>query len=267
MPDPAPDRPIDRLLSIMARLRDPDRGCPWDVEQDFTTIAPYTIEEAYEVADAIARGDMADLKDELGDLLLQVVFHSRMAEELGHFRFDDVAEAIHAKMIRRHPHVFGAADADTPEAATVSWEAIKAEERKARPVQFESRLDGVPLALPALTRGLKLSRRAAAAGFEWPDLAAVWDKVDEEIGELKAEIEAGSAHDRLEDEFGDILFTLVNVARWLKVDPEKALARANAKVSQRFQTIERAANAAGERLEDWSLEQMEAVWQEAKARK
>ena len=265
MKQPNQDRPIDRLLAIMRRLRDPADGCPWDVEQDFSTIAPYTIEEAYEVADAIQRGDMADLKDELGDLLLQVVFHARMAEELGHFGFDDVAEAINAKMIRRHPHVFGQDAADTPDAATVSWEAIKAEERKARPEQFQSRLDGVPLALPALTRGLKLSKRAAAAGFEWPDLQAVWAKVDEEIGELKAEIAAGSDHDRLEDEMGDILFTLVNVARWLKIDPEKALTRANAKVVHRFQIIERAAEAKGEQLEDWTLEQMEEVWQAAKA--
>jgi MazG family protein len=260
--------PIQRLLQVMARLRDPDGGCPWDLEQDFSTIAPYTIEEAYEVADAIARGDLAHLKDELGDLLLQVVYHAQMAEEAGLFDFDQVAAAIADKMIRRHPHVFGTAEVDSARAQSHAWEAVKAAERASKAGAAEGShgvLDDVPLALPALVRAAKLQRRAARVGFDWPEPVQVLDKVEEEIAELRAELKSQANQDRLTDEIGDLLFAAVNLARHLDVDGEAALRQANAKFERRFRAIEEALRARGRRLEDASLDEMEALWQRAKA--
>jgi ATP diphosphatase len=259
MPDAQTE--IARLLGIMARLRDPDTGCPWDRVQDFASIAPYTIEEAYEVADAIARADFAALPDELGDLLFQVVYHARMAEEAGRFDFADVAAAIADKMVRRHPHVFGDEAAREAAAHSDAWEAQKAGERRAR--SESGVLDGVPVALPALTRAEKLTKRAARVGFDWPDAAAVLDKLDEEVAELRAEL-AGADPDRLEDELGDMLFVLANLGRKLGVDPEAALRRANAKFTARFTAVERQLAARGTSPADSSLEEMEAEWQEAK---
>ncbi len=254
---------IARLLEIMARLRAPD-GCPWDREQDFRSIAPYTLEEACEVADAIERGDMEGLRDELGDLLLQVVYHARMAEEAGRFAFADVARSISDKMLRRHPHVFGrepgGAKADP---ATVDWEAIKAEERADRGERRDSALDGVPATLSGLTRALKLTKRAAGVGFDWTDPADVLAKVSEEAGELAAEIGGDPA--RLEEEYGDLLFVMVNLGRHLAVDPEAALRRANAKFERRFRAIEAALRAEGRRPEGASLAEMDALWDAAKA--
>ncbi|MBM3535929.1 MAG: nucleoside triphosphate pyrophosphohydrolase [Alphaproteobacteria bacterium] len=258
-------RDIDRLIEIMARLRTPEGGCPWDLEQTFASIAPYTIEEAYEVADAIARGNLADLKEELGDLLLQVVFHARMAEERQAFAFDDVAKAIADKMIRRHPHVFGAAPERDATAQTVSWEAAKAAERSEKASRGPaSALDGVALALPALMRADKLQRRAARVGFDWPEARQVLDKIDEEIGELRRELDAGARKDAAEDEVGDLLFALANLARHLGVDPEAALRRGNRKFERRFRAIEAALAARGRRPEGATLEEMEALWQQAK---
>src|SRR5438093_749909 len=217
--------PLDRLLQIMARLRDPERGCPWDLEQDFSTIAPYTIEEAYEVADAIERADMAALKDELGDLLLQVVFHARMAEEAGHFAFDDVVLAIADKMVRRHPHVFADVEIASVAAQNEAWEAHKAAERAAGG-GAESVLDGVALALPALLRAAKISQRAARIGFDWPDARAVIPKLAEEIAEVEAELDGAAEPAALEEELGDLLFAAANLARKLAVEPETALRRA-----------------------------------------
>jgi len=256
---------IETLLDIMARLRDPDGGCPWDLEQDFASIAPYTIEEAYEVADAIERGDMDDLRDELGDLLLQVVFHARMAEEEGRFDFSGVVRAICEKMIRRHPHVFGDEDQRSAGAVEGRWEEIKAEEKAEKGKAPTSILDDVPLALPALARAIKLQNRAARAGFDWPDTSLVIDKLNEEMLELSAEVAKGSDPDRLEDELGDLLFVYANLARHMKVDPEAALRRANAKFRRRFGRIEEKLEAAGKRPEDSSLEEMDALWNEAKA--
>src|SRR6266404_8325206 len=254
-------RPLDRLLSIMARLRDPERGCPWDRVQDFSTIAPYTIEEAYEVADAIARGDEAALKDELGDLLFQVVFHARMAEEAQLFAFDDVAAAIADKMLRRHPHVFGDAEIATAAAQNEAWEEHKAIERQARARQAgtrESVLDGVALALPALLRAAKIQRRAARIGFDWPDPGPVLEKVLEEVAELKTEIERGSERTALEDELGDILFAVANLARKLDIDPEAALRHATAKFERRFRRVE---TLAAEHAAGSDLGMLEALWQ------
>ena len=255
---------IDALLAIMARLRDPEGGCPWDLEQNFETIAPYTIEEAYEVADAIEQGDMAELRDELGDLLFQVVFHARMAEELKAFDFNDVVRAICEKMIRRHPHVFG--DEEQREAGAVKgrWEEIKAEEKAAKQKKLESILDDVPLSLPALTRAVKLQNRAARVGFDWPDTSLVIDKLNEEMLELSTELAQGGDADRIEDEMGDLLFVYANLARHLKVDPEKALRRANAKFRRRFGRIEEKLAAEGRKPEDSTLEEMDALWDEAK---
>jgi MazG family protein len=254
------EKAIDRLNAIMARLRDPERGCPWDREQDFATIAPYTIEEAYEVADAISRGDMAALKDELGDLLFQVVFHSRMAEERGAFAFDDVAEAISDKMLRRHPHVFGSADVRSAEAQTAAWEVHKAEERTGK-----GTLDGVALALPALLRAIKLQNRAARVGFDWPNLVPVMEKLREELVEIEHEIETGGSPDRLEDEIGDLLFVIANVARHLKLDPEAALRHTNAKFERRFRRIEEKLAAKGKTPAQSTLDEMDSLWDEAKA--
>lgn len=256
-------RNIDRLIEIMARLRNPDGGCPWDLEQSFETIAPYTIEEAYEVSDAIDRGDMGDLKDELGDLLLQVVFHARMAEEERLFSFDDVAGAIADKMIRRHPHVFGDNDADNPEAVRASWEETKAAERRQKG-QDCSALEGVAVNLPALTRAEKLTKRAARVGFDWQNAKDIFAKIEEEIGELHHEIETQAPTERLEDELGDLLFCMANLARHLDIDPELALKNANNKFSKRFREMEKSFKNEGQSLADQNLEVMEARWQAAK---
>ncbi|MBA4803184.1 MAG: nucleoside triphosphate pyrophosphohydrolase [Brevundimonas sp.] len=255
--------PIDRLNAIMVRLRDPERGCPWDVEQTFATIAPYTLEEAYEVADAIERGDMEDLKGELGDLLFQVVFHARMAEEAGLFAFDDVATAIADKLERRHPHVFGdeAARADGA-AQKARWEDIKADERKAK--AQHGVLDDVPVGLPALARAAKLTKRAARVGFDWPSTAEVLDKLDEEVAELKAEIAAGDL-DKARGELGDLLFVMANLARKLGVEPEDALRGTNAKFVKRFAFIEAELAKAGRTPEKSDLAEMDALWDAAKA--
>ena len=253
-------RPIDRLIAIMARLRDPERGCPWDREQDFATIAPYTIEEAYEVADAIERGDMTALKDELGDLLFQVVFHARMAEEAGLFGFGDVAEAIADKMERRHPHVFGDAEIASVTAQNEAWEAHKAAERQASGAAA-SVLDGVARALPALLRAAKISRRAARIGFDWPDARAVIPKLAEEIVELEAELDQGADPAMVEEEMGDLLFAAANLARKLDIEPETALRRATAKFERRFRQVEALA---AERGIGRDLDALEALWQEVK---
>ena len=256
--------PIDRLLRIMARLRDPERGCPWDRAQDFATIAPYTIEEAYEVADAIARGDMAGLKDELGDLLFQTVFHARMAEERGLFDFADVAAAIADKMERRHPHVFGEADVASVAAQNAAWEEHKAAERQARAEAAgtaESVLDGVALALPALLRAVKIQRRAARVGFDWAAAADVFAKIAEEIGELQSAIVQDEGADAVEDEMGDILFAVANLARKLDIDPEAALRRATAKFERRFRRVEAHARERGLAPD---LDTYEALWQQVK---
>ena len=259
--------PLQRLRAIMERLRDPERGCPWDVKQTFATIAPYTIEEAYEVAEAIQQADMAGLKDELGDLLLQVVFHARMAEEARIFDLDAVAEAICEKMIRRHPHVFGDGTADSAEAVTATWEQIKAAER-AGSGKAESQLDGVTLGLPALTRAVKLQKRAAEVGFDWPTPAEVLDKLSEELDELTEEMAAGPPAEnraRLTEEMGDVLFVVANLARHLKVDPEEALRACNAKFERRFRAVERGLAAEGRRPAEATLEEMEDHWTAAKA--
>jgi nucleoside triphosphate diphosphatase len=253
-------RPIDRLLQIMARLRDPERGCLWDREQDFSTIAPFTLEEAYEVADAIERGDMAALKDELGDLLLQVVFHARMAEEAGLFGFDDVANSISDKMIRRHPHVFGNVEIASVAAQSEAWETHKAKEREASG-GGASVLDGIALAFPALLRAGKMSRRAARIGFDWPNARAVIPKLAEEIAEIEAEIDGGAGKDRLEDEVGDLLFAAANLARKLEVEPETALRRATAKFERRFRRVEQFA---AERGIGRDLDALEVLWQQVK---
>ena len=242
---------VDRLVTIMARLRDPVSGCPWDLEQDFASIAPYTIEEAHEVADAIARGDMADLKDELGDLLLQVVFHARMAEEAGHFALADVIASISDKMERRHPHIFGDGSGG-PE----QWEAIKAAERDAKGAA--SALDGVALGLPALMRAEKLQKRAARTGFDWPDAEGARAKIDEELAEVATAPDAAAR----EEEIGDLLFAVVNWARKLGIDPEAALRGANAKFERRFRAIEAAA---GDGFAALDLDAKEALWRHAKA--
>ncbi|MBK8907667.1 MAG: nucleoside triphosphate pyrophosphohydrolase [Rhodospirillales bacterium] len=256
---------IRDLLAIMTRLRDPERGCPWDVEQSFATIAPYTIEEAYEVADAIERNDMAALKDELGDLLLQVVYHAEMAREIGAFAFDDVVAAICDKMVRRHPHVFGDAVVESAAAQTERWEQHKAAERGAANPEPAGALDGVPRTLPALTRALKLQKRAARVGFDWPDAVSALAKFDEESGELADEIAAGAPADRLEDEIGDLLFSCVNVARKLTLDPEAALRRATRKFERRFERIEAMLAAdGGRRPEDADLDELERLWTAAK---
>jgi MazG family protein len=257
---PLDERPIDRLLAVMRRLRDPEHGCPWDVEQTFATIAPYTIEEAYEVADVIERQAWGELPGELGDLLLQVVYHAQMADEAGLFAFEDVARAVADKLVARHPHVFAELEVRTAAAQREHWEATKAEERAAKAAASDaapSALDDLPHGLPALTRAFKLQKRAARVGFDWPDLDGVRDKVNEELDEL----ETASAAER-EEELGDLLFTLVNHARRLGLDPETALRRANAKFEHRFRAMERTSDTA---LEQLDLEALEALWQQAKA--
>ncbi len=247
---------MERLLDIMRRLRDPESGCPWDVEQTFATIAPYTIEEAYEVADAVRRGDRDDLCDELGDLLLQVVFHAQMADELGWFGFADVEAAISDKMERRHPHVFGDASIDSAEAQTVAWEEQKAAERRSR--GQHSFMDGVAVGLPEWMRARKLQKRAAEAGFDWPGPEPVLDKLDEERVEIEQAIAAGD-RDEIADELGDLLFVVVNLARQLKVDPGDALRGANAKFEARFRAMEDLAGGA-EALATLDLDAQEALW-------
>jgi ATP diphosphatase len=260
-----PKHAIAHLLDVMARLRHPETGCPWDRLQDFATIAPYTIEEAYEVEDAIARGSPATLMDELGDLLFQVVYHARMAEERGWFAFGDVAAAIADKMVRRHPHVFAAEETRTAAQQSAAWEAQKAAERAAR--AETGTLSGIPAGLPALTRAVKLTRRAARVGFDWPDPGAVLDKLEEEVQELRSELRNGSQHldlAALKDEVGDLLFVLANLARKLDLDPEDCLRSANRKFERRFQYIEQALARKGLSPADADLACMEALWQEAK---
>ncbi len=254
-----------RLVEIMSRLRTPGSGCPWDLEQDFSTIAPYTIEEAYEVADAIERADMGDLRDELGDLLFQVVFHSQMASEAGAFGFQDVAEAISDKMVRRHPHVFDTADGRSSDAQTTAWEDMKAAERaeKASGLDAPSALDGVALALPALLRAEKLQKRAARSGFDWTDPKQIFEKLDEETAEVREAI-AAEDQSAVEDEIGDLLFVCANLARRLKVDPEAALRAANAKFERRFKAMEALAAKRGQAFADLDLDAQEALWGEVK---
>jgi nucleoside triphosphate diphosphatase len=259
---------MERLLAVMRQLRNPNGGCPWDLEQNFATIAPYTIEEAYEVADAIERRDMAALKDELGDLLLQVVFHAQMAREAGCFDFEAVATAIAEKMIRRHPHVFGDVDIATAEAQTKAWEEHKESERRAK-ASAEGRaasvLEGVAAGLPALMRALKLQRRAARVGFDWPQARDVILKIDEELTEIKSEIASDGTPERLQDEIGDLLFAVVNLARHLNVDPEASLRHANAKFERRFRGVEARLSAASKSAADVGLDALEELWQRVKA--
>ena len=264
-----PSRDISRLIEIMAALRDKATGCPWDIEQTFATIAPYTIEEAYEVAEAIAVSDMGDLRDELGDLLLQVVYHAQMADEIGAFAFPDVVEAITTKMIRRHPHVFGDEEAKAAGHAKGVWKRVKAEEKRERgkrEPEVRSVLDGVPVALPSLIRAVKLQEKASTVGFDWNDPKAVLAKLREELAEIEAEIEGGSPY-RLEDEVGDLLFAAANLARHLKVDADQALRRTNAKFVRRFNAVETALAAEGRSPAEASLDEMEALWQRAKIEK
>jgi len=262
-----PTTAIAQLIEVMARLRHPETGCGWDLVQDFPTIAPYTIEEAYEVEDAIARGDPATLLDELGDLLFQVVYHARMAEERGWFAFDDVARTIADKMVRRHPHVFGEAEARSAEQQTAAWEVQKAAERAARAER--GTLAGIPQGLPALTRAAKLTRRAGRVGFDWPDAAAVLDKLEEEAAELRAELADGTEPPdpaALRDEVGDLLFVLANLARKLDLDPEDCLRGANRKFERRFGYVEQTLEFEGKSPADSSLDRMEELWSEAKRR-
>ncbi|CAA2140085.1 nucleoside triphosphate pyrophosphohydrolase [Hyphomicrobium sp. ghe19] len=283
-----PSRDITRLIEIMAALRTPKTGCPWDLEQTFETIAPYTIEEAYEVADAIARRDLVDLKDELGDLLLQVVYHSRIAEEQGSFAFGDVVESSTKKMIRRHPHVFGDGAARDPSQVKATWEEIKAEERAEKAAErlrvlapsssrghSSATLADVPVGLPALTRAIKLQDKAARVGFDWPNLQPVFEKLKEEVTELEEALAASSdspagsrppdAEDAIKEEFGDLLFVMANIARHLKLDPEDALRGANDKFVRRFAHIEKALAERGKSPSQSSLDEMDALWDEAKA--
>lgn len=264
---------INRLLEIMAALRQPETGCPWDIVQTFETIKPYTIEEAYEVADAIERKDPDDLCEELGDLLLQVVFHARIAEEEGLFTFGDVVEAITRKMIRRHPHVFARSDADTPEAVKAQWDTIKQQEKAERLARRAARgsaadpdtgyLGSVQRSFPALTEALKLQERAAKVGFDWSEASPILDKIEEEIGELREAL-AENRPDKVKDELGDLIFALVNIGRHVGAEPEQALRGTNTKFRNRFNYIETSLEASGETLEAASLERMEELWQAAK---
>lgn len=261
---------IDDLVAVMAALRDPESGCPWDIEQTFESIAPYTIEEAYEVAEAIAHDDMDSLADELGDLLLQVVYHARMAEESGSFKFTDVVDRITTKMIRRHPHVFGDAHIADAEAQTKAWEDIKAAERATkRAVQANSEppsaLEGVALGLPALLRAVKIQKRAARVGFDWTEVEPILDKMREELDELAVEVEAPARHlDRVEEELGDLLFVTANLARRLEIDPEHALRKANAKFERRFKQVEERIRLEGSDISDCDLNAMNMAWDAVK---
>ncbi|SIQ47625.1 nucleoside triphosphate pyrophosphohydrolase [Bosea sp. TND4EK4] len=269
-----PSRDIARLIEIMAALRTPGTGCPWDLEQDFASVAPYTIEEAYEVADAIARGDLLDLKDELGDLLLQVVFHARMAEEEGAFAFPDVVEAITSKLVRRHPHVFGNTRDLTPAEVKTLWHRIKLDEKAAKaamraeaglPPKDEDRsvLSGVPFTLPALTRAWKLQTRASSVGFDWNDARLVLDKIKEEVAEVDEALASGDKA-AMREEVGDLLFAVANLARHLDADPEGALSAANTKFERRFKGVEAALEAEGRTAKEASLDEMEALWRAVK---
>ncbi|AJC79229.1 nucleoside triphosphate pyrophosphohydrolase [Rhizobium etli bv. phaseoli str. IE4803] len=269
-----PSKDISRLIEIMAALRHPETGCPWDIEQNFQTIKPYTIEEAYEVSDAIERVDMDDLCDELGDLLLQVVFHARMAEEAGEFSFGDVVNAITTKMIRRHPHVFARSEADTPDAVKIQWDEIKQAEKRERAERRSRRgitedfnggfLGSVQRSFPALTEALKLQERAAKVGFDWSAPEPILDKIEEEIGELRMALRDGDRA-KVSDELGDLIFAVVNIGRHVKTDPEQALRGTNTKFRRRFNHIEQVLDAEGETLEAATLERMEEIWQAAKA--
>jgi nucleoside triphosphate diphosphatase len=262
-----PARDIGRLIEIMAALRTPKTGCPWDLEQNFSTVAPYTLEEAYEVVDAITRGDLADLKEELGDLLLQVVFHARMAEEQAAFDFGDVVQAITEKLIRRHPHVFGDETSNTPRAVEGLWERIKAEEKvaKGKSNQHAGALAGVPVGLPALTRALKLQQKAGSVGFDWNDPRAVLHKIREETDEIEAALDAAeTATSEAAAEVGDLLFAAVNLARHLRADPEALLRQTNQKFERRFAAIETALAAKGKTPQQSTLAEMDALWDAAK---
>lgn len=260
-----PSREIGRLLEIMAALRTPETGCPWDLAQNFSTIAPYTLEEAYEVTDAILRGDLADLKDELGDLLLQVVFHARMAEEQGAFDFGDVVQAITEKLVRRHPHVFADETSSTPRAVEGLWERIKAEEKATNKTGQTGALAGVPLALPALSRALKLQEKASKVGFDWNDPRAVLRKIREEADEIEAELDRSELDKAATGaEIGDLLFAVVNLARHLDADPETVLRQTNLKFERRFAAIERALAGRGKTPQQASLAEMDTLWDEAK---
>ncbi|MBB1117674.1 nucleoside triphosphate pyrophosphohydrolase [Stenotrophomonas sp. W1S232] len=267
-PVPGHPRPIDRLLAVMADLRDPDGGCPWDLEQDFSSIATYTIEEAYEVAEAIDRGDMADLRDELGDLLLQVVFHAQMASEAGLFNFEDVALSITEKMLRRHPHVFAQAQATDAGQVLANWDQIKRAERAARGESDNSALAGISAGLPEWLKATKLQSRAARTGFDWPGPGPVLDKLAEELDEVRAEFDSGAPadnHQALEEEIGDLLFVAANLARHARVDPGAALRRANLKFERRFRAMEALAAAQGQAFDQLDLPAQEALWQAVKA--
>ena len=261
----APSRQIERLLEIMAALRTPETGCPWDLAQNFSTIAPYTLEEAYEVADAIARGDLAELKEELGDLLLQVVFHARMAEEQSVFDFGDVVQAIAGKLIRRHPHIFADETSTTPRAVEGLWERIKAEEKAANKTGLTGALTGVPVALPALSRALKLQVKASKVGFDWNDPRAVLRKIREEADEIEAELDRAEINKTATaGEVGDLLFAVINLARHLGADPEAVLRQTNLKFERRFAAIERSLAARGKAPQEASLAEMDTLWNEAK---
>ena len=258
---------MDKLISIMKELRNAENGCPWDIEQTFSSIAPYTIEEAYEVADAIERHDMEDLKEELGDLLFQVVFHAQMADEINAFSIDDVVNGIVEKMLRRHPHVFGDTKIESAQQQTIAWEAHKAAERgkKAQSGQGEGGiLDGVPTTLPGLTRAIKLQKRAARVGFDWTVLGEIFDKITEELEEVRQEITCQADRSRVEDEIGDLLFAVTNLARRMDIDPEAALRVSNAKFERRFRAMETSANQSGNDINAMTLDQLEALYQKAK---
>ncbi len=256
---------LDRLVEVMARLRDPNGGCPWDLEQNFKTIAPHTLEETYEAVEAIEQGNPQAIKDELGDLLFQVVFHAQIGKDSGLFDLDQIAQHVADKMIERHPHVFGDRDVNSAEGVVTNWENDKAKKREAaaggKPV---SALDGVSTALPASTRAVKLQNRAARVGFDWPDARDIIAKIREEIGELEAEMDIADNHDAMEDEFGDVFFAVINLARRLKVDPETALRRTNRKFERRFRGIEDRLAAVGRHIKDASLDEMEKIWGEVK---
>ncbi len=256
-------RAIDSLLQIMKNLRDPDGGCPWDVEQDFNSVAPYAIEEAYEVNDAIERQNFDDLREELGDLLLQIVFHATMAEEQGRFNFADVVEAINAKMVRRHPHVFERSDGRDAVQQTKAWEDIKAKERLQKNNQEKSLLSDIAVNLPAMTRAVKLQNRAARVGFDWPDIRFVFDKYREEMEELE-QARHQKDPEQIKDEFGDLLFVMANLARHLEIDPEAALRRTNEKFIKRFSYVEQAVKRSGKSWDTYTLDGLEAFWQDAK---
>lgn len=260
--------PIERLQAIMARLRDPESGCPWDLKQNFSTIAPHTIEEAYEVADAIANNDMDELKDELGDLMFQVVFYAQMSKEEGGFSFDEVVEGICDKMIRRHPHIFASKEILSADAQTRAWEETKALERarkaESRGHQTPSSLDGVSMSLPSLSRAVKLQNRAARVGFDWPDMGPVLDKLREELAELEYELDNHGGQTRIAEEYGDLLFVFANLGRHLKIDPETVLRQANSKFTRRFKAVEEKLDKIGKKPEDSTLAEMDGFWDEVK---